>query len=205
MRKTKIEDNIGDVYLLHFSPPYKHAAHYLGFAEPGNLDKRIEEHRTKRGATLTKVAVLAGCALVLTRVWRDKTRRFERQLKKRPKVNGHHISIVDICPLCRRKNLASLCLTDNVTNDRFHDVTCEVTEMKPVAVTGKGEFYECDTVEQAKDYIQTVLQKRDPVGVANGAYEIDAPYQFAEKPAAKSSTSVAFYRPNREDAGKINL
>jgi predicted GIY-YIG superfamily endonuclease len=204
VRKKPEKNNSGDVYLLHFSPAYKHAAHYLGFAEPGNFEKRIQEHREKRGAHLTKVAVLAGCELIFVKLWRNKTRRFERRLKKR-----QYGSIFNICPLCRRTNGttgASLCLTNDATNDNFRSVTDEVIGMsKPVAVIGRGEFYECNTVAEAEDYIETVLRRRDPQGVADGSYSIDAPYQFADKPAAKSSTSVAFYRPNRNDAGKINL
>lgn len=34
------------VYLLHFEPRYKHAGHYLGYAE--DIERRVDEHR--RGA-----------------------------------------------------------------------------------------------------------------------------------------------------------
>ncbi|SRR6266403_3023664 len=93
--------NSGDVYLLHFDPAYKHAAHYLGFAEPGNVVKRIREHRTGNGARLCAVAVKAGCKLVWVKVWRGKDRRFERRMKKRD-----FGSIFDVCPVCRRNKIA---------------------------------------------------------------------------------------------------
>jgi site-specific DNA-cytosine methylase len=35
---------IGTVYLLHFDRPYKHARHYLGWAE--SLDARLAVHGT---------------------------------------------------------------------------------------------------------------------------------------------------------------
>lgn len=90
--------NSGDVYLLHFDPPYKHACHYLGFAEPGNVVKRVREHRTGKGARLCAVAIKAGVRLVWVKIWHDKNRKWERRMKKR--AFG---SIFDVCPVCRRK------------------------------------------------------------------------------------------------------
>lgn len=71
------------VYLLHFDPPYKHAQHYLGFAE-GDPIYRIRKHR--RGAsraTLPMAAAAAGCEMRIAWVWPDGTRTDERRLKNR--------------------------------------------------------------------------------------------------------------------------
>ena len=80
------------VYLLHFSPSYKHAGHYLGYAD--NIERRLAEHRNGTGARLTQVAVQAGCQLHLARVWADGDRTLERKLKNRHEGPA-------LCPLCR--------------------------------------------------------------------------------------------------------
>jgi hypothetical protein len=76
-------------YLLCFRDPqtgeparYRHAGHYLGFAEAGRLDERVGEHRGGRGALLTAVVRQAGLDLKVTRTW-DGGRLKERQLKTR--------------------------------------------------------------------------------------------------------------------------
>ena len=79
------------VYLLHFEPSYQHAAHYLGFAE--DIERRVAEHRKGTGARLTQVAVEAGCALHLARVWPGADRNLERRLKR-----WH--SGTRLCPIC---------------------------------------------------------------------------------------------------------
>lgn len=33
---------MGTIYLLHFSKPYKHARHYIGYTD--DLDKRLARH-----------------------------------------------------------------------------------------------------------------------------------------------------------------
>lgn len=82
---------MADVYLLHFDPSYKHARHYLGFAN--RLDARVEHHRRGTGANLTKHATRAGCEQKLARVWSNASRKDERKLK-----NGRHHS--RLCPIC---------------------------------------------------------------------------------------------------------
>lgn len=78
-------------YLLHFDPPYKHAKHYLGYAE--HLDARIAHHRAGSGANLTKYASKAGSNLILARTWNNASRALERKLK----TSKHHSRL---CPLC---------------------------------------------------------------------------------------------------------
>lgn len=79
------------VYLIHFSPSYKHAKHYLGWAE--DIDRRLAEHEIGAGARLTQVAVDAGCRLILARVWEDGDRTLERKLKNRKNAPA-------LCPIC---------------------------------------------------------------------------------------------------------
>lgn len=79
------------VYLIHFSPAYKHAKHYLGYAE--NVESRFALHKVGGGARLTQVAVQAGCQLILARVWEDGDRQLERKLKNRKDAPA-------LCPVC---------------------------------------------------------------------------------------------------------
>jgi hypothetical protein len=83
------------VYLVHLLPAYRHARHYLGFAEHGRLPRRLREHATSdhQGARLLRVALAAGGDFELTRLWVG-TRKLERQLKQRkatPRL---------LCPAC---------------------------------------------------------------------------------------------------------
>lgn len=58
---------MGTIYLVHFSRPYKHARHYLGFAE--DLDARMTAHRAGNGARLIQVLAAEGIEFVLARAW----------------------------------------------------------------------------------------------------------------------------------------
>ena len=83
------------VYLVHLLPAYRHARHYLGFAERSGLPKRLREHATSdhAGARLLRVALAAGGDFTLTRLWVG-SRKLERQLKQRkatPRL---------LCPAC---------------------------------------------------------------------------------------------------------
>jgi predicted GIY-YIG superfamily endonuclease len=83
---------IGTVYLLHFSEPFKHAQHYLGWAK--DVDGRIAHHRAGTGARLTQVVAEAGIDMELVRTWENVTRTMERRIK-----NGGGLSRV--CPVCK--------------------------------------------------------------------------------------------------------
>jgi hypothetical protein len=83
------------VYLVHLVPAYRHARHYLGFAERSGLPNRLREHATSdhQGARLLRVALAAGGDFELTRMWLG-TRKLERRLKQRkaaPRL---------LCPAC---------------------------------------------------------------------------------------------------------
>lgn len=79
-------------YLLHFSQPYKHARHYLGWAD--DIERRIEEHNQGRGARLTQVVTGAGITLQTARIWVGADRGAERRLKNRKAAPR-------LCPICQ--------------------------------------------------------------------------------------------------------
>lgn len=85
------------VYLLHFHTPYRHAQHYLGYAE--DLAARLQAHRSGNGARLVEVVTKAGIAWELVRVWEDGDRIFERRLKNRKNARL-------LCPICRGEKLS---------------------------------------------------------------------------------------------------
>ena len=84
----------GTVYLLHFSQPYKHARHYLGFAT--NLQSRMQQHASGNGARLIEVISQAGIGWRLVRAWYNKPKVFERKLKRRH-------GAASLCPVCNPK------------------------------------------------------------------------------------------------------
>ncbi len=80
----------GTIYLIHFSTPYKHAAHYMGWTE--DLESRLADHQAGRGARLMAVITAAGIDWKLTRTWKGDRHR-ERQLKNQGSSRRH-------CPEC---------------------------------------------------------------------------------------------------------
>lgn len=80
------------VYLIHFEKPYKHAKHYSGFCESGNLEARLERHRSGNGSKLLNIIQKAGITWKVVRTCEDGTRDFERSLKKRAATRN--------CPIC---------------------------------------------------------------------------------------------------------
>ncbi len=79
------------VYLLHFSQPYKHAKHYIGWAK--KINARIKHHKDGTGARLPAVVVAAGIELITARIWKGKDKSFERNLKNCKKSS-------EFCPIC---------------------------------------------------------------------------------------------------------
>jgi predicted GIY-YIG superfamily endonuclease len=83
------------LYLIHIDPPYKHAAHYLGYSD--DIARRVWEHVhvPSKASPLLKAALAAGCKLSVARVYLGAGRDFERRLKNRGSHKRH-------CPTCKR-------------------------------------------------------------------------------------------------------
>src|SRR5947209_5512226 len=81
------------VYLLHFNELFKHAKHYLGYAN--DVEHRLDQHQHGCGARLMEVVVQAGITFELARTWPG-DRSTERKLK------GYH-SGCKLCPICNPK------------------------------------------------------------------------------------------------------
>ena len=79
------------VYLLHFTQPYKHARHYVGYAEY-SIEQRVEHHRKGQGANLTAYASRERSDFIIARTW-EGGRNEERQVKR----SRHHSRL---CPIC---------------------------------------------------------------------------------------------------------
>lgn len=79
------------LYILHFSKPYKHAKHYLGFTD--NFDARIADHRKGSGARLVKVILEAGIDFEAFAI-NDGDRKAERLLKNQKNA-------ARFCPKCK--------------------------------------------------------------------------------------------------------
>lgn len=80
----------GIIYLIHFDQPYKHAQHYIGWTI--DLEGRLLQHASGRGARLLQVIQEAGITWTLSRTWTGGRNR-ERQLKRRN-------SGARLCPQC---------------------------------------------------------------------------------------------------------
>lgn len=86
------EDLMGLVYLLHFERSYRHARHYLGYAD--NLEARLAAHRAGRASPLVAAAIRDGIDFEVAATWpgdRDRERRLDR----------YRNSPRRLCPICR--------------------------------------------------------------------------------------------------------
>lgn len=94
-------DEVGTIYLIHFSAPFKHARHYVGWAkqsftvDTAERSARIKKHRSGGGARLLKAVNAAGLAWKVVRCWPG-TRTQERQIKNQKGAPR-------LCPRCREE------------------------------------------------------------------------------------------------------
>lgn len=80
------------VYLIHFDSPLSgRAQHYIGWST--DVFQRLHQHRHNQGARILEVCNERGINYHIARVWKWKTRSFERQLKNR---HGARV----LCPVC---------------------------------------------------------------------------------------------------------
>jgi predicted GIY-YIG superfamily endonuclease len=87
------------VYLLHFVPRYKHAGHYLGYAD--DIQKRLYQHEYGQAqVALTDAASKAGVQFLLARTWEGAGRDDERKLKGY-RNNRRTGSLARLCPICK--------------------------------------------------------------------------------------------------------
>ena len=89
--------------MLHFSEPYKHAKHYVGFAT--DLTHRLRHHRNGTGARLMQVVSEAGIDWIVATTWKG-SRTDERVFKNRHNTPRE-------CPVCNGKVYA--CIPCNKT------------------------------------------------------------------------------------------
>lgn len=93
-RPADVAGCVGAIYLLHFEPAFRHAQHYLGWAQPqgeGPLDEqlvrgaleRVRQHREVPSAAspLVRAALAAGVTVTLVRLFAG-TRVDERGCKR---------------------------------------------------------------------------------------------------------------------------
>jgi predicted GIY-YIG superfamily endonuclease len=108
----------GIIYMLHFSQPYKHARHYVGWTQ--DLLDRLDTHAKGHGARLVAVITHAGIGFTLVRIC-EGTRRTERAIKN---AGG----AVRYCPAC----------TTHPRNGRWSALTGEFTPRTYLNLAGKA-------------------------------------------------------------------
>jgi predicted GIY-YIG superfamily endonuclease len=82
---------VGDAYVLHLVPRYKHAGHYSGFSK--DLLARLAAHAGGRGARLMEVHAQAGGTFLIGRVEHGVTRDRETVFKES--------SAAKVCRICK--------------------------------------------------------------------------------------------------------
>jgi len=88
----------GTIYLLHFDKPFRHATHYLGWAD--DLHDRLAKHGTSAGANLLWHVRRAGITWRCARTWTG-----DRFRERRLKSQGGKARM---CPICRPALAAKL-------------------------------------------------------------------------------------------------
>jgi predicted GIY-YIG superfamily endonuclease len=91
------------IYLLHLDRPLGHASHYLGYA--ADVGKRLDEHRSGRGARMLAAAAERGIGFELVRVWPG-GREEERSLKRQKNAPRY-------CYVCRIARMQARALQES--------------------------------------------------------------------------------------------
>lgn len=110
------------VYLIHFSKPFHHARHYLGYTE--DLKKRLHHHKKGTGSRLLRAVGEAGINFRVVRTWPDADGHFEQKLKK-----GKNSS--KLCPICKKKHAKNVRVTER-----------EQLIMSDLSVNAQGQLIE---------------------------------------------------------------
>lgn len=108
---NEVPDCSGTVYLLHFTRPYKHARHYIGYSS--DLPNRLNAHSAGQGARLIAVIKAAGIDYEVARTWSG-DRKLERKLK-----NTKHSA--RYCPICQREKRQNEQANDNTASASCND------------------------------------------------------------------------------------
>lgn len=117
----------GVIYLLHFSEPFRHAAHYLGWAGAERLEQRLEHHGRGTGANLLRHVRAAGITWTLVRTW-EGTRQRERALK----LQGGHSRKCPVCTPGIARKLARVPSVDRSFAEHEHPDLCLAGLPEPV-------------------------------------------------------------------------
>lgn len=88
---SKITGHVeGDVYIIEFSQPIGNtqnpkgtAKYYVGWCKAGEAERRLNEHRTGKGASITRAVAERGIQMNLVVVIEGVTRATERTIKNR--------------------------------------------------------------------------------------------------------------------------
>lgn len=168
----------GTTYLLHLDPPYRHARHYLGFAEGDGLADRLAEHGTPHGAKLLAAVKAAGGTWRLVRTWPQTTRSTERQIKRTRHVPHY-------CPECQPQRSAdrrAARQSQQKETSMTPDPTPGPELASAAADTPRGAWRERDAARQ----------RRDAAAAAAGA--------LADRPGPGQPGSGPRPKPGRERA-----
>lgn len=87
-----MKNDLGTVYLIHFSRPYKGTQHYIGWTGIG-IEERMKRHNGERGACLLKACTKSGIDFSVVRQWENKDFSFEQLLKRTKNAKR-------FCPIC---------------------------------------------------------------------------------------------------------
>jgi hypothetical protein len=93
----RAEPGIQGVYILHITPRFEGAGHYLGWSD--DIMRRVYSEHLRGGyaaSPLVRAALAAGCEVKLARIFPGKDRHFEKALKDRKNTPK-------LCPCCNEK------------------------------------------------------------------------------------------------------
>ena len=87
-----------DLYIIHFSKPFKHARHYIGIAQ--DAEKRFERHLSGRGAVLIREAIKADIGIKFTKYIISTHDGYSTAKAEEKRIKSHN-NHKKRCPECR--------------------------------------------------------------------------------------------------------
>lgn len=174
------------VYLLCFDKKFKHAKHYIGFAEnQRTFEQRMKHHAKGSGSRLMAAIAKAGITFTVARTWADGDRNFERSLKNRK-------SAAELCPHCKlaratrkkelalvRKNRPKL-LIDTETgglDGALQVIVTDISKPRAIAEALRQKHIEHIKTNPPSPAMQAMIDKLSEPGEFDKAFEM-----FRDKP-----------------------
>lgn len=159
------------VYLLCFDKKFKHAKHYIGFAEnQRTFEARMKHHSKGSGSRLMAAIAKVGIGFCVARTWPDGDRNFERKLKNRKKSS-------ELCPHCSAIKKANKMRDRHIAHIKANPPSPKMQAMINELSTPEGFRAAFDVVKDHEPVVCPVVETAKRLDVDKTLIEAEATHE----------------------------